>query len=479
LSTVFKPHEYQQVSINHILDNPRCALFLEMGLGKTVATLTALQHLMREEFCVHKVLIIAPLRVARKTWTDEIDKWGHLDLTVSKMIGNKEDRAAAYFAHADLYIINRENVVWLVDFCGGSWPFDTVVIDELSSFKSNKAGRFKKLRKSIRASSRVIGLTGTPAPNGLIDLWPQMYLLDNGERLGKTVTAYREDYFTPDRKCKDAKGRLITLSYKDRVNTESVIYNRIGDICLSMKAADHLTMPERIVNYVNVDFTPPVRKAYEDFERDQYMEFLSAEGDSEEAVALSAAALVGKLLQFSNGAMYTTAPLDLEYTPSAARYVEVSDAKLDALEDLIEAANGKPLLVFYSFKHDLDRIKKRFGNKVQKFGTDEDQDNWNAGNIEVLLAHPASAGHGLNLQHGGSTVVWFGLTWSLELYEQANARLWRQGQKDTVVLHHIVTNDTADQRVLAALTCKEEVQSALMDALKRKYKTVVDSSPIL
>ena len=429
----------------------RAVLGHGLGLGKTVITLTALEDMIYNSFEVDKVLVIAPLRVAEDTWSRESAKWEHLKhLRISKILGTPAQRRAALAAEADIYIINRENVVWLCDelSVAGGWFFDAVVIDELSSFKSPKAQRFKALRKYITRSRRVIGLTGTPAPNGLIDLWSQIYLLDGGERLGRTVTGYRERFFLPDK-----RNQTTIFSYKPKDGADKAIWDRLSDICVSMRAEDWLTLPERIDNVVTVRMTDKQRAAYEKFEREQYIQFIEGE-----VTAVSAAALTNKLLQYSNGAMYK----------ADGDYIETCEGKLDALEDIIEAANGKPVLCFYSYKHDLERIRKRFPNAV-KLDNAEDIENWNNGGIELLLAHPAGAGHGLNLQAGGNIIVWFGLTWSLELYQQANARLYRQGQKNAVVIHHLLTEHTVDERVYQSLQGKGEVQDELLDALKAKY----------
>lgn len=444
----FEPHEYQRTAIDKILTTPRCGLFLDMGLGKTVITLTAVERLMYDSFEIGRVLVIAPLRVAEDTWSRESEKWDHLrHLTISKILGTPAQRRAALAAKADIYIINRENVVWL---CGElkRWCFDMVVIDELSSFKSPKAQRFRALRKVIGGSKRVVGLTGTPAPNGLIDLWSEMYLIDGGERLGRTVTGYRERYFVPDK-----RNQTTIFTYKPKPEADKAIREKLSDICVSMKAADWLTLPERIDCVTAVKLTPSQRKAYDKFERDMYIEFTEGE-----VSAVSAAALTNKLLQYSNGAMYT----------ESGDYIETGEGKLDALGEIIEAANGAPVLCFYSYKHDLERIQRRFPQAV-KLETAQHITDWNEGRIPLLLAHPAGAGHGLNLQAGGNIIVWFGLTWSLELYQQANARLYRQGQQRAVIVHHILTENTADERVYRSLQDKSAVQDGLLEALKEKY----------
>lgn len=448
----FVPHKYQQMAIDKILNTPRCGLFLDMGLGKTAITLTAVEELIYNSFEVSKVLVIAPLRVAEDTWTRECDKWEHLkNLKVSRVLGTPRQRRLALAQDADIYVINRENVVWLTDelsSIGNGWMFDMVVIDELSSFKSSKAQRFRALRKYITRSKRVVGLTGTPAPNGLIDLWSQIYLLDSGERLGRTVTGYRERYFTPNQ-----RNQTTIFNYKLKDDAEQAIMNKISDICISMKAEDWLDMPERIDSVVSVKMTAKQLAEYEQFERDCYMQF--AEG---EVTAATAATLTNKLLQYSNGAMYT----------SNGEYAITNEQKLDALAEIIDTSNGQPVLCFYSFRHDLERIKSKF-KFARKLESSADIEDWNNGRIQLLLAHPAGAGHGLNLQTGGHIVVWYGLTWSLELYQQANARLYRQGQLNTVVIHHLITENTCDERVYESLQGKANVQEDLLKSLKAKY----------
>lgn len=419
-------------------------------------TLTAIEELMYNRFEISKVLVIAPLRVAEDTWSREVEKWAHLkDLKISKILGSKKKRLEGLYAEADIYIINRENVVWLVNelstAMGGAWCFDMVVIDELSSFKSPKAQRFKALKKVIPQSKRVIGLTGTPAPNGLIDLWSQIYLLDSGARLGRTIGGYRSQYFSPNQ-----RNQTTIFNYKLNDGCEQLIRDKISDICISMKAEDWLDMPERMDMVQPVRLTDKELSDYQKFERDSYIQFLEGE-----VTAATAAALTTKLLQYANGAMYL---------PDGS-FVGTSDKKLDALEEIVELSNGKPILLFYSFKHDLKRILERFP-KARKLRNAEDIKDWNDGKIPLLLAHPASAGHGLNLQSGGSTIVWFGLTWSLELYQQANARLYRQGQEETVIIHHLMAEGTVDYDVFNSLNNKEEVQEGLLKALKARIKGV-------
>lgn len=406
---------------------------------------TTMNSTILDYFTVGRVLVIAPKRVAEDTWIREFLKWDHLaGLKISKVLGTKQQREDALKAEADIFIINRENVAWLVE--NHKWNFDTVVIDELSSFKSNKAQRFKALKKVRPQIQRMIGLTGTPSPNSLIDLWPQMYLLDMGERLGRYITGYRERFFVPDKRNKE-----IIYSYKLRPGAEQKIYSLISDICISMKACDYLQMPERIDTKVEVTMSDKEQKFYDQLENDMVLTVGEDELD-----AVNVAALSNKLSQMANGAVYD----------ENKKVIPIHGRKLDALEDLIEAANGKPVLVAYWFKHDKDRIKQRFD--VREIDTAKDIADWNEGKIPVALIHPASAGHGLNLQDGGSTIIWFGLTWSLELYQQLNARLWRQGQQNTVVVQHIITKGTVDEDVMKVLERKDAVQSALIDAVRAR-----------
>lgn len=442
----YNPHNYQQFATDFILEHPVSCLMLDMGLGKTIITLTALWQLTLDSFDVSRILVIAPKRVAADTWPKELSKWEHLKgLDASLVMGTQAEREAALRRQTFLYIINRENVSWLVE--NHRWDFDMVVIDELSSFKSNQAQRFKALKKVRPLVSRIVGLTGTPAPNSLLDLWPQMYLMDMGQRLGRFIGGFRERFFTPDK-----RSREIIYSYKPREGAEEAIYDLISDICISMKAVDYLDMPELIMNRVEVSMDSREQKIYDDFQRDMVVNL-----HGEELDAVNAAVLSGKLLQMANGAVYG----------ENHKVLRIHDRKLDALEDLVEAANGKPLLVAYWYEHDLQRIKARF-KTARCIDTTKDIDDWNAGRVSLALIHPASAGHGLNLQDGGCTIVWFGLTWSLELYQQLNARLWRQGQKHTVVIHHIVTKGTHDEDVLRALECKDTRQTALIDAVRAR-----------
>lgn len=452
-------HDYQRFCVEFIEAHPQCGVFLDMGLGKTAIALTAVAHLLYDSFEVSRVLIIAPLRVARDTWIAELDKWEHLGgLKLERVLGTPKERIAALGRRADLYVINRENVEWLVrHYAGRKLPFDMLVIDELSSFKNSRAKRFLALKKVLPQFSRVVGLTGTPAPNGLEDLWPQIYLLDRGARLGRTMRSYLDLYF-------DTPNSWTLYRREPRPGAEEAIYRRIGDICVSMRAADHLRMPERVDNVVEIRLSAREEKLYRRMERDMLLPY--ADGD---VLALNAASLAGKLLQLANGAVYD------EFHNVRV----IHDRKLDALEDLIEAANGKPVLVMVNYRHDLARIRQRFGTYspenpcgVRELKTARDMADWNAGRIPVAATQPASTGHGLNLQHGGSTIVWFGLNWSLELYEQANARLWRQGQENTVVVHHLVVKGTMDEQVMRALRDKAADQNALMAAVKAKIQAV-------
>ena len=442
----YVPHEYQEYAKEFIVNQNISALFLDCGLGKT-----AIWELMLDYFEVRKVLVIAPLRVARDTWPAELHKWEHLKgIEMSAVLGSERERVTALNRRADVYVINRENVEWLAGY--GKWDFDMVVIDELSSFKSHKTKRFKALKKVRPMVKRIVGLTGTPAPNGLIDLWAEIGLLDMGQRLGRFIGGYRERFFVPDK-----RSREMVFSYKLRDGAEEAIYGLISDICISMKAADYLEMPECIYNRVEVVMNEKERKLYQQLERDMLISF--EDGDID---AVNAAGLSNKLMQMANGAVYDE--------NKAVKHIH--DRKLEALEDLVEAANGKAVLIAYWYKHDLERIKKYVG--AVELDTAEDMRKWNAGEIPVAVIHPASAGHGLNLQAGGSTLIWFGLTWSLELYQQMNARLWRQGQKETVVIHHLMAKGTLDERVMEALEKKDCGQSALVDAVKARIGGVKD-----
>ena len=443
------PHDYQRYATDFIINHPVSAVLLEMGLGKSVISLSAINELMLDYFDVSRTLVIAPLRVANSTWPDEIKKWDHLKhLNYSVVIGSEKERLDALKKPAHIYLINRENVDWLITKSGISWKFDMVVIDELSSFKSYQAKRFKSLLKVRPKIKRIVGLTGTPSSNGLMDLWAEFRLLDMGERLGRYITYYRQNFFVPDK-----RNQQMIFSYKPRDGAEKKIYSLISDITISMKSKDFLNMPECIMNEVIVTLSDKEQKLYDSLKQDMVLSFEEKEID-----AINAAALSNKLLQMSNGAVYNDDKESLH----------IHDRKLDALEDLIEGTNGKPVLVAYWFKHDLEKIKDRFD--VREIKSAKDISDWNKGKIPVALIHPASAGHGLNLQAGGSTLIWFGLTWSLELYQQTNARLYRQGQDSTVVIHHILTKGTIDEDVMKALKAKEKIQDALIDSVKARLK---------
>ena len=447
----FKPHDYQKYATEFIESHPIAAVILQMGLGKTVCTLTAIEHLIYDTFEVSKVLIVAPLRVAKVTWSDEIDKWDHLShLTYSVAVGSEKERLSALKKKADLYMINRENLQWLIEKSGLPFDYDMVVLDELSSFKSWQSKRFRAFMKVRPKVQRVVGLTGTPSSNGLMDLFAEFKCLDMGERLGRFITQYRNSFFIPDR----MNGQVV-YSYKLRPFAEEEIYRRIGDITISMKALDHLKMPELIENRYPVYMDDGEKQQYESMKKNLILPYL----ENEAITAANAAALSGKLCQMANGAVYS----------DEGSVAHIHDRKLDALEDIIEAAQG-PILLCYWFKHDLERITRKLDElKVEyaRISSDGSIRMWNEGKFQVGLIHPASAGHGLNLQAGGNHIVWFGLTWSLELLEQSNARLWRQGQRaETVVVQYLVTAGTIDERILDAISKKEQDQNALIDAVK-------------
>lgn len=441
----YKPHSYQEYAIRHIETHPISALLIDMGLGKTSITLTAIRNLLFDSFEVCKVLVIAPLRVAKNTWTDEIKKWEHLStLTYSLIIGNENERLSALNEQTDIYIINRENVDWLVNKSGYKFDFDMVVIDELSSFKNHQSKRFKSLMKVRPLVKRIVGLTGTPSSNGLMDLFAEFKILDMGKRLGYFIGQYRNTYFKPDK-----MNGPIVYSYKPLPNAENAIYEKISDITVSMKANEYLKMPELLTSNYVVELSNSEKNQYDEMTKSLVLEITDGE-----ITASNAASLSNKLCQLSNGAIYD----------DEQNIVEIHDRKLEALEDIIESMNGKPLLIAYWYRHDLERIKSSFS--VREIKTSEDISDWNDGKIPVALIHPASAGHGLNLQNGGSTLVWFGLTWSLELYQQTNARLYRQGQKNTVVIQHIITKGTIDEQILKVLQKKNKTQADLIDAVR-------------
>lgn len=440
-------HNYQNYAKDFILAHKVSALFLDCGLGKTITTLTAINELMYDSFEISKVLIIAPLRVAQSTWKEEIEKWDHLNLLrYSIAVGDEKERLKALKQKSDIYIINRENVDWLVTKSGIDINFDMLIIDELSSFKSHTSKRFKSLLKIRPYFERVVGLTGTPSSNGLMDLWAEFRVLDLGERLGRYITHYRNKYFLPDK-----RNGAVIFSYKPQPNAEERIYRRLADITISMKSTEYLKMPELILNELEINLDEEDQIKYKKFKKEMVMTIQEKEID-----AINAASLLNKLIQLANGSIYD----------EDKKFYEVHNKKLDKLEEIIESANGKPVLVAYWFKADKERIEKRF--KVREIKTADDIKQWNMGMINLALIHPASAGHGLNLQSGGSTLVWFSLIWSLELYQQTNARLYRQGQKDTVVIHHLITKNTIDEDIMKSLKRKDKTQEALMNAVKAR-----------
>lgn len=443
----YNPHDYQRYAAEFITTHPIAALMLlDMGLGKTSITLTAINDLLFDSFEIHKVLVVAPLRVARDTWSAEIEKWEHLkNLRYSVVVGTERERLNALHTSADIYIINRENIQWLVEESGLTFDFDMAVIDELSSFKNHQSKRFKAFMKVRPKLKRIVGLTGTPASNGLMDLFAEFKLLDMGERLGRLIGQYRNAYFQPDK-----RNGMVVYSYKPLPDAEQRIYDKISNITISMKATDHLIMPELVSTEYTVQLSDKEKEKYDRLKKD-----LILATEDNEITAANAASLSNKLSQMANGAVYS----------DDESIIEIHNRKLDALEDIIESMNSRPLLVAYWFKHDLERIRKRF--EIREIKSSRDISEWNSGKIPVALIHPASAGHGLNLQSGGSTLVWFGLTWSLELYQQTNARLWRQGQTaDTVVIQNIIAKDTIDEQIIKALKTKDTTQAALITAVK-------------
>ena len=453
----YKPHDYQKYAVRYIIEHPITALFLDCGLGKTSVTLTAINDLLFDYFEIRKVLVIAPIRVAQHSWPDEIRKWEHLqDLIFSVAVGTAEERKAALQKQADIYIINRENVQWLIEESGSKLDFDMLIIDELSSFKNHQTKRFKALMKARPKVKRIVGLTGTPSSNGLMDLYAEFRLLDMGERLGRFIGQYRLQYFSPDK-----RNGMVVYSYKPLPGAEDAIYEKISDITISMRATDHLDMPELVNSEYVVQLSDSEKEKYTELKKELILELPDGE-----ITAANSASLSNKLSQMANGAIYD----------DNGETVNIHDQKLDALEDMIEAANGKPVLVAYWFKHDLERIQQRLKKLHIPHSTMDKPESirrWNKGEIPVALIHPATAGHGLNLQSGGNCLVWFGLTWSLELYQQTVARLWRQGQQSaTVVIQHIITKGTVDERMMKALQEKDETQSALLDAVKAELENI-------
>lgn len=471
----FKPHDYQEYVMQMLREVENCGLLLEMGLGKTVSTLCVLEELINDYYRANKALVVAPLRVAQDTWPDEIQKWDQLKgLRVSSIMGTEKERLRGLYADADIYLINRENVAWLIELHGDyrdkkkrtgfhltkRWKFDTLVLDELSNYKDPTIRRFKLLEKVRPYLKRIIGLTGTPAPNSLIDLWAQIYLLDGGQRLGYTFKQYKDQYFDATKHTKNVHGKLIDTAWALKPGAEDAIYAAISDICVSMKSIDHLKLPPVFFKYSSISLPPAARKSYKELEKDSIVEL--ANGDIIDAA--SASSVSSKLHQLAQGAIYND--------PEERTWTQVHDEKIEALADKIEALAGNPVLVFYWFQHDLQRLKAKFKNAGTLEGT-ADIKKWNEGKTAVLLVHPMSAGHGLNLQHGGHNIVWFSLTWSLELYQQANARLNRQGQTKPVSIDHLIVKDSVDEKIMDVLLGKAERQDALMDAVKAvltKYK---------
>lgn len=460
---IFRPHTYQQHCINKILEIKKLGLFLDMGLGKTITTLTAVKELKYNRFLVRKVLVIAPKKVAEGTWTKEAAKWDHTKmLRVSPILGSQTKRIRALNTPADLYIINRENVCWLVDYYRNSWPFDMVVVDESSSFKSHSAKRFKALASVCPRIDRMVELTGTPSPNGLADLWSQIFLLDAGERLGKRYTQFRERYFQPDKRGADG----MVYSYEAKPGTEASILEKISDICISMKAEDYLELPDIVYHEIPVELDKKSAKAYYELEREMVLQLPE---DDEMISVASAAALSNKLLQLANGAIYD----------EDRQVHEVHSCKIEAFMELIESLQGKPVLVFYNYQHDRERILTALSgtrSRVRELKNTQDEDDWNAREIDVLLTHPASSAYGLNLQQGGNHVIWFGLTWNYELYTQANKRLHRQGQTDKVIIHHLICSGTRDEDVMQALKKKDDVQNWVMESLKARIRRIKEGN---
>ena len=456
----YKPYPYQEYAAQQIIDNPAIGLFLDMGLGKTVITLTALRELKYNRWAVNKVLIIAPKKVAEDTWQVEAQKWQHLqDLRVVGVLGTAAQRMAALGTAADIYVINRENTQWFVEYYGRNWPFDTVVLDESSSFKNHQAKRFKALRTVRPRINRIIELTGTPNPHGLMDLWSQVYLLDGGKRLGRTISVYRDMYFNPDK-----RNRTTIFSYAPKDGAEQEIHRLISDICISMKASDYLDLPELVYEDIPVVLDDKAQRAYRKLEREAILQI-----DEETITANTAAALSGKLLQLCNGAVYD----------ENHEVVPVHDCKIEAFLEAVEQLNGQHALVCYSFIHDKERLLQalaKTGLRVRVYAGAQDKDDWNAGKIDLLLIHPSSCGYGLNLQEGGHHIIWYGLTWNLEEYQQANKRLHRQGQEHPVIVHHLIVKGGRDEDVIRSLESKDDVQESLLQSLKVRIKEVKEGA---
>lgn len=453
---IFKPHSYQQYAIDRIIDTPSVGLFLDMGLGKTVVTLSALHELKYHRFCANKILVIAPKKVAESTWTNEQQKWDHLKmLRLSVVLGSEKERVAALNTPADIYLINRENTQWLVAYYGHRWPFDVVVLDESSSFKNPQAKRFKALKTVLPKINRVIELSGTPSAHGLMDLWAQLFLLDKGARLGRTISVYRDMFFVPDK-----RNRSTIFSYALKPGAEEVIYKQISDICLSMKAEDYLELPDLIFDDIPVLLDPKAQRAYDQLERDMLLEV-----DDDTIAATSAAVLSGKLLQLCNGAIYNEDGVALQ----------IHDCKLEALMETVEQLNGQHAVIYYWYQHDLERICAALANsglRVRVYEGAREEADWNNGQIDILLAQPASCGYGLNLQQGGHHIIWFSMTWSLEIYQQANKRLHRQGQEYPVIIHRLIVKGGTDEDAAASLEAKDETQESLLRAIKARIEKV-------
>ncbi|MFQ3903741.1 DEAD/DEAH box helicase [Staphylococcus sp. 50Mo3-1] len=447
----FKPYDYQAYAIDKIIDNKRFGLFLDMGLGKTVSTLTAIEQLKYDYLDVDRVLVIAPKRVAEDTWAQEVDKWTHLThLDVSLVLGTPKQREKALEKNADIYVINVDNTKWICERYKKDWPFDMVIIDELSTFKNSDSQRFKILKKKWPLFDRFVGLTGTPAPKNIMDLWAELYLIDGGERLGKFKTHFRQRYFYPTHKVAEH-----TFNWELKDGAKDEIYKMISDVTVSMESKDYLKMPERVDTVKEAKLSKKERALYDELEQNMVIE--NDIDDDKDIVALNSASLSNKLLQMSNGAVYA----------DDGSITHIHDKKLELLDEIVEESQGQPILVMYNYKHDKERLLERY-SFAETLDSDDYMERWNKGEIQMLITHPASAGHGLNLQYGGSIMVWFGLTWNLEYYEQANARLYRQGQKKTTVIHHLLTENSIDQKVYESLKNKKLGQNELMNAVKAR-----------
>lgn len=462
MSKPYIPHSYQAYCRDRIIDTPNIGLFLEMGLGKTAITLDAIRRLKYDYLCVRKVLVIAPKKVAESTWHSEAAAWSDFAaLRFSFVLGSESDRVAALNQTADIYLINRENTQWLVEFYKYKWPFDMVVLDESSSFKNHQAKRFKALKLVRTRIDRMVLLTGTPSPKSLMDLWAQLYLLDGGQRLGKTITAYRDTYFVPDK-----RNAQVIFSYAPKDGSDAAIYQRISDICISMRSADYLTLPELLYNDIPVMLDGRATQTYKRLERDMLLEV-----DESTITAGTAAVLSNKLLQLCNGAVYD----------EDGNVIELQSCKIDALLETVEQLGDQHAIICYNFKHDRDRLLKalaKTGRRVEVYEGEQQMQKWNAGDIDLMLVQPASCGYGLNLQQGGHHIIWFGLTWSLELYQQTNKRLHRQGQPHPVIVHHLIVKGGADEDVINALHNKDMTQESLLNALRVRLQAVKEDKSL-